>query len=151
MAAEKASVWKWEEDMMKEEFELQKAGWLVASVRQLSEDSSLLQMFPPFITLKNLRGILQVAFWFPCFVRVSLPYYQILIVPASFPVIFDQIYFVFFFSIDKIRWWFRKIPSVNIGFTIWSKAAAMNDIVYLPLNWELESVCHRSQYFYDLE
>jgi len=101
-------------------------------------------MFPPFITLKNLRGILQVTFWFPCFVRVSLPYYQILIVSASFPMIFDRIYFVLFFSIDKIRWWFRKILSVNIGFTIKGKATAMNDIVYLPLNWKLELVCHRS-------
>jgi len=40
--------------------DLQKAGWLVASVRQLSED--LLQFLPPFITLKNLGSILQIAF-----------------------------------------------------------------------------------------
>jgi len=64
-----------------------KLAGLVVSVRQLS--GGLLQTFPPFIILKNLRGILQVAFWLPCFVRVSLPYYQILIASALFPVIFD--------------------------------------------------------------
>jgi len=71
-----------------EEVGSKKAGWL--SCECLDDCLRiLLQTFPPFITLKNLGGILQVAFWFPCFVRVSLPYYQILIASASFPVIFD--------------------------------------------------------------
>jgi len=71
-----------------EEVGSKKAGWLGCECLDNCL-RTLLQMFPPFITLKNLGGILQVAFQFPRFVRVSLPYYQILIASASFPVIFD--------------------------------------------------------------
>jgi len=72
----------------------------------------------------------------PCFVWVPLPYYQILIAFASFSVVSDWFYFVFFFYIDKIWWRFREVLSMNISFVVWSKKSSMKHIVYVPLNWK---------------
>jgi len=48
------------EDIVEREVGSKKAVGLVASVRRLSEES--LQVLPSFIALKNLGGILQIAF-----------------------------------------------------------------------------------------
>jgi len=48
------------EGIVRERLVRRKLVGLVASVRRLSEES--LQVLPSFIALKNLRGILQIAF-----------------------------------------------------------------------------------------
>jgi len=66
------AYWK-EAELKRVEDIVRGGGWfeesfagLVASVRRLSEES--LQVLPSFIVLKNLGGILQIVFSFPCLV-----------------------------------------------------------------------------------
>ena len=60
--------------------------------------------------------------WFPCVVtfRVSLPFDEIL-EPSRLSVmtmIDNVLHFVFFFSVDKVRWWSGEIWSVRCCFMI---------------------------------
>ena len=52
--------------------------------------------------------------------RVSLPFDQILqgLVAPEEPVITDPLHFVFFFSVDKVRWWSGEVGAVRGGFAI---------------------------------
>jgi hypothetical protein len=45
---------------------------------------------------------------------VPFPRYQILVFASSLAVVFDSIYFIFFFSCDKVRRGFREIRTVNL-------------------------------------
>jgi len=54
------------EDIVRGRLVRRKLIGFVASIRRLSEES--LQVLSSFIALKNLGGILQIAFGFPCFV-----------------------------------------------------------------------------------
>ena len=72
-AARKESVLKLQVYMFMRKVGYKKASWLDCEFRRLSEVLS--QVLPPFIFLKNLGGILQIAFWFPGFVGVSFPFH----------------------------------------------------------------------------
>ena len=67
------------------------------------------------IVLDRLRGM-DIPDRLPRVVafRVSLPFDQILqgLVAPKEPVITDQLHFVFFFSIDKVRWWPGEVRAV---------------------------------------
>ena len=61
--------------------------------------------------------------WFPGVVtfRVSFPFDEIL-EPSSLTmtsVVNNALHFVFFFSVNQVRWWSGEIRSVCCGFLIW--------------------------------
>ena len=67
------------------------------------------------IKFDQVGGVYLIS-WFPCVVafRVSLPFDEVL-EPSSLPVmtvIDNTLHFIFFFSVDKVRWWSRKVRSV---------------------------------------
>ena len=63
----------------------------------------------------QVRGVHLIS-WFPCVVafRVSLPFDEVLELsrPSVMTVIDNALHFIFLFSVDKVRWWSRKVWSV---------------------------------------
>ena len=61
--------------------------------------------------------------WLPCVVTfgVPFPFDEILESSSSSmtSVVNDSLHFVFFFTIDQVRWWSGEIRSVCCGFFIW--------------------------------
>ena len=61
--------------------------------------------------------------WFPCVVaiRVSNQFDQVLelLIMSVISVIDDTFYFIFFFPIDKVRWWSGEVRAVCSCFVIW--------------------------------
>ena len=60
--------------------------------------------------------------WFPCTVtfRITLPFDEILELssPTMTSVVDNALHFIFFFSINKVRWWLGKVGSVCCSFSI---------------------------------
>ena len=73
------------------------------------------------VVLDRFRGM-DIPDRFPRVVafRVSLPFDQVLqgLVAPKEPVITDQLHLVFFFSVDKVRWWSGEVGAVCDGFAI---------------------------------
>ena len=65
-------------------------------------------------------GIFQIPFWDPrvFFGRVSLPSDQEGTSRRSSAVAYDLFYFIFFFSIDKVRRWHGEVLAMDLVFTI---------------------------------
>ena len=74
------------------------------------------------IMLDKFRGMNLVC-WFPCVVTfgVSLPFDEILqpFQSSELSVCDDSFYFVFFFSIDKVRRWSGEVWAVRSCFMVW--------------------------------
>ena len=70
----------------------------------------------------ELRGVDLIS-WLPCVVaiRVSNPFDQVLelLIMSVISVIDDTFYFIFFFPIDKVRWWSGEVRAVCSCFVIW--------------------------------
>ena len=54
--------------------------------------------------------------WFPCVVAFGIPFpFDEVLEPLRPPVmtvVDDALHFIFLFSVDKVRWWSRKVWSV---------------------------------------
>ena len=74
------------------------------------------------IEFDKFRGMHLVS-WFPCVVtfRVPFPFDEILesSSPSMTSVVNDAFHFIFFFSINQVRWWSGEVGSVCCGFLIW--------------------------------
>ena len=74
------------------------------------------------IKFDKFRGVHLVS-WLPCVVTfgVSFPFDEVLESsgPAMTSVVDDMLHFVFFFSVNQVRWWSGEIGSVCCGFSIW--------------------------------
>ena len=70
----------------------------------------------------ELRGVDLIS-WLPCVVaiRVSNQFDQVLelLIMSVISVIDDTFYFIFFFPIDKVRWWSGEVRAVCSCFVIW--------------------------------
>ena len=77
--------------------------------------------------------------------RVSLPLDQVLylVLSAVFSRLDDFLNFVFFFPIDKVRWWSCEIWSVELGFMIRGQQVCMENVMYLPLRQKLQLISDR--------
>ena len=65
------------------------------------------------------------------------------------PGIEDAFYFVFFFSIDKVRKRPLKVTPMELRLLIWCQEIHMEHRVDVPLFWKSELVCNQSQHFGD--
>ena len=68
---------------------------------------------------------------------VSLPFDQVLhfTLSAIFSQLEDFLNLILFFPIDKVRRWFRKVWSVELGLMIRGQEVCVEDVMYLPL-WQ---------------
>jgi hypothetical protein len=73
-----------------------------------------------FILFEDFGGVREVGFGYPgvFFGCVSFPSDQEGTVSWRSSVAQDPINFVFFFSSDKVRWWFREVWAVHAIFAI---------------------------------
>ena len=80
----------------------------------------LTQMVGPFICFQKPFGVCQILFWDPFVTSggVSFPGHEITSALSCSFVGEDSLYFIFFFVIDKVRWWFSEIRTVNLCFLI---------------------------------
>ncbi len=81
------------------------------------------------VVLKNISGILEVAFTLPCgiIVRISLPFQKVLCPSSEFPVPNYGFYFVFFAIRVVNRGWCRALS--GLGECILSEEACIKGIV----------------------
>ena len=90
----------------------------------------------PLILRNEVRGVNVLPFESLIIgVRISFPFDKILYLtptPES-SQIDNALHFIFFFSIDKVRWRPRIIDSVSHCFFIWHEKVDMKHQVYLPL------------------
>ena len=75
----------------------------------------------PVILFEQVRGVDLVS-WFPrvVTVRVSFPFDQVLECsrPSMASMIDDLFHFIFFFSVDKVRWRSGEVGPVRVRFAI---------------------------------
>ena len=73
-----------------------------------------------FIRGEGGLGIFQIPFWDPgvFFGQVSFPSDQEGMSRRSSAVAYDLFYFIFFFTVDKVRGWCGEVLSMDLVFTI---------------------------------
>ena len=79
-------------------------------------------------------------------VWVPLPFDQVLyLVPSSeLARLEDFLNFIFFFPIDKVRWGFCEIGSMELSLTIRGQEVYMENVVNLPLWGEFQLIGDRT-------
>ena len=74
------------------------------------------------IKFDEFGGVYLIS-WFPGIIAfgVSFPFDEILKSsgPAMTSVVNNLLHFIFFFSINQVRWWSGEVGSVCCGFLIW--------------------------------
>ena len=75
-------------------------------------------------------------------VRIPLPLYQILsaLLPSRLPRVQNGLDFIFFFSIDQIRWRALIVVPMEHSFMIGGEKIGVEYWVYAPLLWQLQSI-----------
>ena len=51
----------------------------------------------------------------------------------------DGFHFVLRFTVDKVRWWSRKVGTVGVRFDVWGKEIVVEDGVNVPGRGEVKS------------
>jgi hypothetical protein len=44
----------------------------------------------------------------------------------------DGLHFIFRFSVDKVRWWSRKVRTVGVCFDVWGQEVVVEDGMNVP-------------------
>ena len=72
------------------------------------------------VLCQDFLSIPEAACRFPYVVtnRVFFPFDKILVSLAPFLVACDCLYFIFFFTFDKVRRWFNEVGAMGLGFVI---------------------------------
>jgi hypothetical protein len=63
----------------------------------------------------------------------------------------DGLHFVFRFTVDKVRWWSRKVRTVGVRLDVWGKEIVVEDRMNVPGRGEVESGSHRGDEFRNSE
>jgi hypothetical protein len=63
----------------------------------------------------------------------------------------DGLHFVLRFTVDKVRWWSRKVRTVGVRFDVWGKEIVVEDRMNVPGRGEVKSGCYWGDEFRNSE
>ena len=66
-------------------------------------------------------------------------------------VLRDRFDFPLFLAFDRVRWRISEVRSMCFSLTIRRKKGGVENVMYLLLRWELESIGEWTQHFHDFE
>jgi hypothetical protein len=82
---------------------------------------------------------------------VTFPFDQVLIRLSSSSMFQDRFHVIHFFSIKNVRNWSGEVFSMYFCFDVGLKKYCMKNIINSPCCWQFQSICDRSQDFFDFE
>ena len=84
--------------------------------------------------------------WFPRVVGIRIPFpaNEVLFSRLPCPHVRDLFYFPLHHPFNQVRWWFHEVFSIFRCLLIGVEQLGMEDIVYLPMSWQLEAEIYMS-------
>ena len=91
--------------------------------------------------------------WFPGVVGTGIPFQanEILILRTPRPHVQYFLHFPLCHPFDQVRWWLQEVFTVFFGLLIGVEQLGIEDIVYLPMSWQLEVEIYVSDCLEDFE